>query len=270
MTQTDAPRWRFGEVKPVIGMLHLPALPGSPRFGGDRGAVRDAVLRDAEALAAGGVDGLMMENFGDTPFFKDRVPAHTVSHMTRLAEEVRRAWPDVPLGVNVLRNDVMSALAIADAVGGACVRVNVLSGAVLADQGIIESRAAEVMRYRSALGAADVAVWADVAVKHAAPLAARPLEEEARELVGRAMADALIMTGSGTGRPTSMEELAAVKTAAGPAPVLVGSGVAPENIRELSSVADGFIVGSSLKHGGRATEPVDRQRVRALMEALAG
>src|SRR4051794_7613276 len=121
--------------KPVIGMLHLPPLPGSPMYSQDR-PIGEVVIRDAEALAGGGVNGLMLENFGDVPFYPGRVPAHTVAAMTAIAAEVRRRFPELPLGINVLRNDGCSAMAIAAAVGAHFVRVNILCGARLADQGI--------------------------------------------------------------------------------------------------------------------------------------
>src|SRR4051812_32156631 len=158
--------------KPLVGMLHLPALPGAPRCeGGVRGIV-DSVLRDADALAAGGVHGLMLENFGDVPFFPGRVPAHVVAHMTALAVAVRRRF-DLPLGVNVLRNDGQSALAVAHAAGAQFVRVNVLCGARVADQGVLAAIAHDLLRDRAMLGAAGVKILADVDVKHSAPLARR-------------------------------------------------------------------------------------------------
>src|SRR5687767_9363147 len=164
--------------KPVIGMLHLAALPGSPLYGGSLAAVREAVLRDTERLAEGGVNGLMIENFGDTPFFPGRVPAHVVAHLTAIAVEVRQAVPNLPLGINVLRNDGLSALAIAHAVGAAYVRVNVLCGARVADQGLLQGIAHELLRLRAELKADDIKIFADVDVKHSAPLAERPIADE--------------------------------------------------------------------------------------------
>ena len=186
-----------GVTKPVIGMVHAPPLPGSPRYGGDPEAARDAMLRDAEALVKGGIDGLLLENFGDAPFWPRRVPAATVAHMTALAAELKRRFR-VPLGINVLRNDGQSALAIAAAVGAQFIRVNVLCGARLTDQGLLEGIAAKLLRDRAALGASVVKIFADVNVKHSAPLAARPLDDEARELVERGGADGLIVTGPST------------------------------------------------------------------------
>src|SRR5690606_3606108 len=156
---------------------------------------------------------------------------------------------DLPLGINVLRNDGESALAVALAAGAQFVRVNVLSGAVVTDQGVIEGDAARLMRRRRAMGAAHVPVLADVRVKHAAPLGPgwRPIEEDVDELLHRAGAAGVIVSGSGTGKPTDPHELAAVKAAAGDAPVFVGSGATPETAADLLRHADGLIVGTSLK-----------------------
>src|SRR5688572_15960015 len=165
--------------RPVIGMLHLPPLPGSPRYAGDPDAITAAVLRDAEALADGGVHGLMLENFGDVPFYPGRVPVHVVARMTTLALEVKRHFPQLPLGVNVLRNDGLSALAVAHAAGADFIRVNVLCGARVADQGIIQGIAHDLLRDRAALGATGVRILADVDVKHSSPLgAARGIADE--------------------------------------------------------------------------------------------
>ena len=173
------PQW--SGLKPVIGMVHLLPLPGSPRFGGDVSAIREAALRDAQALAEGGVHGIMMENFGDVPFFPGHVPASVVAHVTTIAAEIRRRI-DLPLGINVLRNDGQSALAVAHAVGADFIRVNVLSGARVTDQGIVQGIAHDLLRERSQLGATSVKILADVDVKHSAPLAPRPLVDEVADV----------------------------------------------------------------------------------------
>src|ERR1051326_7862103 len=165
-------------------MLHLPALPGSPMNELSADAIQDRVLNDAEALARGGVDGMILENFGDVPFYPRRVPAHTVAFMTALALEVRRSF-DLPLGINVLRNGAESAIAIAFAADAQCVRVNIHSGARVTDQGLIEGRAHKTLRYRKLLGCG-LKIFADADVKHSAPLGARDLKDEVEELIGRA------------------------------------------------------------------------------------
>jgi membrane complex biogenesis BtpA family protein len=253
--------------RPVIGVLHASPLPGSPRDAGDLPAVVDAVLRDAEALSSGGVQALLLENFGDAPFFPRRVPAATVAHLTALAGAVRRAF-DLPLGINVLRNDGRSALAVAQAVGGAFVRVNVLCGARITDQGIIAGIAHELLRDRAALGAPHVQILADVDVKHSAPLAARPLETEVGELLQRGGADGLIVSGAATGQPPRADELQTVKAAAGASPVLVGSGLSSQNLPALAPWADGFIVGTAFKEQGMIASPVDVRRVKDFMSRV--
>ena len=257
----------FKVPKPVIGMLHLPALPGSPENTMDLAALRRMVLLDAEALTSGGVDGLIIENFGDVPFYPSKVPPHTVAFMTAIGLEVAKAFP-LPLGINVLRNDARSALAIATAIGAAFIRVNIFTGARVTDQGLIEGEAHRVLRYRKILGSS-VLVFADVAVKHSAPLAAFELADEVRDTVSRGRADAVIVSGSGTGQETRLEDVKAAKGAAGETPVLVGSGVNPENVRAVLGYADGLIVGTALKRDGITTAPVDPARVRDFMRAVS-
>ena len=255
------------QTRPVIGMLHAPPLPGSPHFGGDMAAAKDAVLRDAEALAAGGVHALLLENFGDAPFFPRRVQAATLAQMTALAAEVRRRF-DLPLGINLLRNDGRGALAVAQAVGGAFIRVNVLCGARVTGQGIIQGIAHRLLRDRAALGAQHIQILADVDVKHSAPLAARPIEIEAAELIHRGGADGLIVSGLATGQPPSAKEVQAVKAAAGEVPVLLGSGVTTDNAAGLAAWADGYIVGTAFKKDGRIANPVDAARVKGFMACV--
>jgi membrane complex biogenesis BtpA family protein len=253
----------------LVGMVHLPALPGAPRFEGDREILRERAVRDARTLAAGGMDAVLVENFGDAPFYPDRVPRHVVASMTDLVGAVRRAV-DVPIGVNVLRNDVRSALAVAAAVDADFVRVNVHVGARVTDQGVVEGQAHETMRLRERLDA-DVAVFADVGVKHSTPLGESDLERGAREAAGRGLADGLVVSGTGTGETTDHADLDRVAAVAGECdvPTLVGSGVTPETVAATLGRADGAIVGTALKEGGETTEPVDAERVAALIEAAA-
>jgi membrane complex biogenesis BtpA family protein len=252
---------------PVIGMLHAPPLPGAPEYGGSFSSVRHVVLRDAEALLAGGVDGLMIENFGDSPFYPGRVPAVTVAAMTSLAADVKWRF-DVPLGINVLRNDGQSALAVALACGASFIRVNVLCGARVADQGLLQSIAHDLLRDRANLSAHSIRIWADVDVKHSAALAERAMKDEVRDLIDRGKGDAVIVSGSATGQPTELETLRVVKTAAESTPVIIGSGATEESVAFLVAYADGIIVGTSLKQDGHARNPVDPHRVERLVKAV--
>ena len=260
------PAWR-NKPNVVIGMLHLPALLGSPRSGKSMRQIRDSLLRDVENLVKGGVHGLMMENFGDVPFYPARVPAYVVAQMAALACKVHEET-ELPLGINVLRNDGCSALAIAHSSGASFIRVNVLCGARVTDQGLIQGIAHDLLRERAILGAGKIKIFADVDVKHSVPLAERPLEDEVDDLIERALADAIVVSGAGTGKATDSTKVELVKRAAGQTPVFVGSGITPSTIDQFLDCADGFIVGTALKKGGLASNPVELTRVKELMKEI--
>lgn len=251
----------------MIGVVHLKPLPGSPRWAGSMDEVCAAAVADAQAFAEGGADALMIENFGDLPFTRDAVPAETVAGMAVAAQAVRSAGVSLPTGFNVLRNDVSSGLGLAAAAGGDFVRVNVHTGAVEADQGIIQGEAFHTMRKRAAL-CPKVEVWADVLVKHAVPIGDLGLAEAAKDTFHRGLADALIVSGVATGAKTSVEDLRTVKGAVPEAPLLVGSGASVENAAELLAFADGLIVASSLKVDGVLGNPVDVARVAELRKVM--
>jgi membrane complex biogenesis BtpA family protein len=255
----------LGIPKAVIGMVHLRPLPGSPRWAGSMPAVIESALDDARALVEGGVDALLVENYGDVPFTAGRVDAGTVAAMAVVVREIARASA-LPLGVNVLRSDPLSALAVAAAAGARFVRANVHVGAIVSDQGILQSSAHESLRYRRLL-ALDVLILADVQTKHGMPLAPVPIEQEARDCVSRGLADGLIVSGATTGEPTAMGDLKRVRDAAPGVPLLVGSGATADTVAELFTVADGLIVGTALKRDGIVANPVDPRRVHRLVEA---
>ena len=260
----------FDTNSPMIGMVHLPPLPGAPNFEGDRAGIRERMCRDASALETGGVDGVMLENFGDAPFYPDRVPRHVVADIAALAATLREQV-SIPVGVNVLRNDVRSALGIAAATGGAFVRANIHTGARLTDQGIAEGMAHETLRLRERLDA-DVAILADLDVKHSTPLARRPLEGTLGDLIERGGADAIVVSGTGTGEAVDTEFLERViehRDARGfDVPILIGSGLTLETAPELLSLADGAIVGTALKRDGETAGPVDEPAVERLVASI--
>lgn len=253
----------------LVGVVHLPALPGSAL--GEAATAFPAILerarQDAIAWAEGGADAIIVENFGDVPFARDRVEPETIAAMT-LAVAAVRAASGLPVGVNVLRNDVLAAVSIAALAGGTFVRANVYVGAMLTDQGHIEGRAHEVQALIRRLGA-PLQVWADIAVKHAAPIASRPFIDEAEDAVVRGLADALIITGRGTGHPADLVDLRTVKAALPRTPVYVGSGATATSIPALLAHADGVIVGTAAKRDGIVTNTVDLDRVKALFEAVS-
>jgi hypothetical protein len=255
----------FGTKNPIIGVVHLLPLPTSARWGGDLKAVMERAEQEATALAAGGVDGIIIENFFDAPFPKDTVDPVVVSAMTLIIDRLK-SLVMLPLGINVLRNDAKSAMAIASCLNAAFIRVNVYTGIMATDQGLIEGKAHELQRYRQELNQ-DIAIFADVLVKHARPLGTPNLTSAVQDTVERGLADAVILSGWATGSPPSFEDLELAQSAANGTPVLIGSGASWENIGNLMQVADGVIVASSLKRHGKITEPIDPIRVAQFVEA---
>jgi membrane complex biogenesis BtpA family protein len=249
-----------------IGVVHLRPLPGSPRWRGDLESVIEFAVSDALAYERGGAHALFIENFGDIPFTKGNVAPETIAAMAAAGRAIRQAVK-LPIGFNVLRNDARVALALCAVCGGAFVRINVHTGAMLTDQGLIEGNAYETLRYRQRL-CPNVQLFADVHVKHAVPLGNWTIEDAARDTVERGLADALIVSGAGTGLATDLEDVQRVRRAAPSTKILLGSGVTPANVRDFLPLADGFIVGTSLKVGGNVAKPVDPKRVAALARAI--
>lgn len=255
--------------KPIIGMIHLPALPGSPLGCLSMKEISDFALADAKALVEGGVHALMVENFGDVPFSVGSVEPHTVACMTRTIHEIKARFPSIPLGVNVLRNDGISALSIAVATGAEFIRVNVLSGARLTDQGIIQGCSYDLLRLRRELGADQIDIFADVDVKHSYPLAPVSVDQEVADVFDRALAKGVIVSGSGTGGAVDSGKLKAVKAKAAARPVLLGSGVTQATVGQLFEIADGAIVGTAFKIDGDVRKKVDIGRVASFMNEYA-
>lgn len=255
----------FSQRCPVIACIHLEPLPGSPRYQGQMQQVIETALAEVAIFKQQAVDALIVENFRDAPFYPEVVPAETVAAMAVVIREVVSA-SGLPVGVNVLRNDARAAVAIAVASGAHFIRVNVHLGAVVADQGIIQGKAHETLRLRSQLHS-DCLIFADVGVKHAAPLVQRGLAAEAHELAERGKVDALIVSGEFTGAATSTEDLTTVKKVT-ELPVLVGSGTTPQTLPGLFAHSDGLIVGSTFKQGSFAENPVESERVASFMQQL--
>ncbi|MCE2463539.1 MAG: BtpA/SgcQ family protein [Dehalococcoidia bacterium] len=258
----------FGVRKAFIGVVHLPPLPGSPRWRGDMKAVLGQARDEAHLLAEGGADGIIVENFGDAPFATGPVGPHTVAAMTLAVQAVMERVA-LPIGINMLRNDPHSALAVAVATGARFIRANVHYGVMVAEEGLIQGRADETLRYRRALGADEkVKIFADVLVKHAVPLGTTDISQVARETVHRGLADGLIVTGPATGTSADVDDVARVKAAVPDVPVLVGSGIDESNAEAFLALADGAIVGTSLKVDGAIQNPVDPARVKRLARRI--
>ncbi|MGK7879281.1 MAG: photosystem I biogenesis protein BtpA [Crocosphaera sp.] len=255
----------FNTTNPVIGVVHLLPLPTSPRWGGSLTAVIERAEQEATALAAGGVDGIIVENFFDSPFTKETVDPVVISAMTLIVDRIKNLVV-VPVGINLLRNDAVGAMAIASTINAQFIRVNVLTGIMATDQGLIEGNAHELLRYRRQLDA-EVAILADVLVKHARPLGTPNLTTAVQDTIERGLADGVILSGWATGSPPSLEDLELATAAAQGTPVFIGSGADWDNIGKLMTAADGVIVASSLKRQGKITETVDPIRVAQFVEA---
>jgi membrane complex biogenesis BtpA family protein len=264
----DTLRELFPVAKPVIGVIHLAALPGAPRYEG--AAMPDicaAAVRDARTLAAGGIDGIIVENAGDMPFARpEDIGPETVAALTAACIEVRAAV-DVPIGITCVANGVIPGLAVAKAVGARWVRANQWVNAYVANEGFLNGPAPQALRYRRAIGAMDVRIFADVHVKFGAHAitADRGISEQATDAEWFD-ADVLIATGTRTGSPTQPEEVEEVRAGTS-LPVIVGSGLDPDQVDSLFKVADGAIVGQWLKVDGRWWNPVDPRRVERLVAA---
>lgn len=256
-------------MKHLVGVIHLPPLPGSPKSALSAAECARSAAEDARALEAAGFDAIVVENFGDAPFFATKVPAITVAAMTACAIAVRDAAPNRKLGINVLRNDAESALSIAVASGASFVRINVHIGARVTDQGVIQGDAATTLRLRRALGGENVAIWGDVDVKHSAPLGPpRPLEQEVEDLTKRGGAEVVLVTGEGTGKGVDVAKLERVKRAAGTSPVLVASGATIATLPALAKVSDGVIVGTALREGYVPGGPIDADLAKQFASAF--
>jgi hypothetical protein len=255
----------FANLKgPVIGMIHLLPLPGSAAYEGRGiGPVAERALADGRALAQGGVDAILLQNTGDLPAAGDGGP-ETVAHMTMIGTLLRQEV-QTPLGVNILANGAESALAVAQAIGAAFVRIKVYVGAVVGIGGVMHGAAQRAQDFLRRIGATDIEIAADVYDRTSRPLVEMPIEEAATYASFHGRAQALVVTGGSVDE--SLDRLRRVKAAVADKPVYVGGGTTAENIAQFLAVCDGAIVGNSIKSGPAFQGPVDRERLKAYMEA---
>lgn len=258
----------FGVKRPIMGVVHLRPLPGAPSYAGeDVREIYAAGVMDARTLVSGGIDGVIVENAGDQPFSRpEDIGPETVAALTAACIEIRNAV-ETPIGITCVANGAIPGLAAAKASGASWVRVNQWANAYVANEGILNGDAARALRFRNSIGAQNVRILADVHVKFGAHAitADRSISEQATDAEWH-KADVLIASGTRTGSPTSVEEVAEVQSGTS-LPVLVGSGLDPLQLPKLFAVADGAIVGQWLKEDGHWWNPVDPRRVEALMTA---
>lgn len=251
--------------KPLIGMVHLPPLPGRRFRHVDIDRLVEYAIWEAGKLRDAGFKAVLLENYNDAPYHVVVNDPLTLSTMALVVREVSRAYPDLVVGVNLLRNSTAQTIALASAAGARFVRVNAYCEPRTSMEGLLSPAAAEIEDLRWQLPHM-VMVFADVDVKHSQPLGRYNLEEVVKDCITRGRPDAIIATSSSTGEAPEPGYVASIKRFAQPKPVLVGSGITVENIEAYWAVADGFIVGTSIKLNGKTTNPVDERRARSLAE----
>ncbi|MHA2297471.1 MAG: BtpA/SgcQ family protein [Candidatus Hodarchaeales archaeon] len=259
----------FGKQKQLIGMIHLQPLPGSPSY---RGKDIDKIIQqgqeDMAALLEGGINVALIENFGDVPYTRHKIPRRTLAAMSIATREIIKSGGNnlLAFGINVLRNDWESAITMSSITGAKFIRLNVLTGVSVTDQGLIQGDAFDCLNFRQQVYS-DLQIFADVFVKHASPLALDPnrdLEIIAKDTVYRGLADAIIVSGTRTGVVPGKDRIKRVREAVPNTPALIGSGLTAENALEMMKFADGAIVGTSLKTEGR----IDVNKVKTLVNVL--
>ena len=250
----------------VYGVVHLQSLPGSPSNRISLDEIIDLAQEDVNNLIFGGVDGIIIENFGDTPFVKDDISKRTLASFTTVVENLS-IERDIKVGINVLRNDGIAALSIAEATKSNFVRINVLNNTMFTDQGIIEGESHEINQFKSTLNNV-VEIYADVFVKHAVPPPGSKIENHAAELIHRAGADVVIVTGDGTGHEINMDDLEKVRNIVPEGKLAIGSGVNAANVGAYQDIADILIIGTSFKFDNIVSKKVDINRVEEIVRKV--
>ncbi len=251
----------------VYGVVHLKSLPGSPGNYLPLDEIIELAQEDVNNLIFGGVDGIIIENFGDTPFVKDDISKRTLASFTTVVENIEYDR-DIKVGINVLRNDGISALSIAEATKADFVRINVLNNVMMyTDQGMIEGKAHEIAQFKNSLNK-EIEIYADVFVKHAVPPEGSKIENHTEELIHRAGADVVIVTGDGTGHEINTEDLIKVRDIVPQGKLAIGSGVNEENIEQYLDLADILIVGTNFKVDQDVSKRVDQRSVEQLIQMI--
>ena len=251
----------------IYGVVHLKSLPGSPGNYLHLDEIIELAQEDVNNLIFGGVDGIIIENFGDTPFVKDDISKRTLASFTTVVENIEYDR-DIKVGINVLRNDGISALSIAEATKADFVRINVLNNVMMyTDQGMIEGQAHEIAQFKSSLNK-EIEIYADVFVKHAVPPEGSKIENHTEELIHRAGADVVIVTGDGTGHEINLEDLNKVRDIVPQGKLAIGSGVNEENIEQYVDIADILIIGTNFKVDQDVSKRIDQRSVEKLIQII--
>jgi hypothetical protein len=259
----------FPQRPPLIAMIHVPALPGTPVYNNDWPAILEKVAAEAELLSRVGVDALILENMHDTPYLARQVGPEIVSSMTAVALRVKATAPHLPCGIQILAGANRAALAVALAADLQFIRAEGFVFGHVADEGWLNSDAANLLRYRRQIGAEHIAVYTDLKKKHSShAITADVSLAETAKAAAFFRTDGLIVTGTATGTAAKIEDVASVKQSCPHLPLLIGSGITPENVHQYRHLVDGFIVGSALKQGGHWANELDEELVRKMVNAV--
>jgi len=257
----------FKSSKPVIGVIHVGALPGTPRNQKTVAELVKSARDEAHVYRETGVDGVIIENMHDVPYLRGKVGPEIAAAMTAIGLEVKIA-AELPVGIQILAGANIEAMAVAHAAGLDFIRAEGYAYAHVADEGLIQSSAAKLLRYRKMIGATDVQVWADIKKKHSAhAITADVSLGETGETVEFMGADCVIVTGTVTGKAPTVEDVRESKAHC-TLPVILGSGINEKNIEKFYPHADGFIVGTSFKEDEDWAKPVDATRVNRFMQII--
>jgi len=251
---------------PAIGVVHLNPLPGAPLYKDESvKKISKNAIEEALCMVDNGINGLIIENFGDK-MFKKKVGPETVASLTYITTKIMEKV-NVPIGICVLQSDVIAGIAIGKAIGAAFIRAPYYTETYIVDAGLIDGSAADALRYRKYLGA-DIKIFADVHIKHGYSLSRRPIEESAEDTYHRGLADALVVTGKKTGGETNVEDIISVRKTLPDIPIIAGSGVSYENLDRYIPYINGIIVSTSLRVDGKVEEKLDQKNIEKFMSKL--
>lgn len=255
--------------KPVIGDVHLPPLPGSPKhkYTSTINDILEFVVREARIYAEGGLDGIIIENYGDMPYYPHKVGPETIAVMTYITSEVKKQV-NIPIGIQVLRNDAEAAISVAHAVGGKFIRINVITEETVGEDGSIHSRAYDIHRFRKALGSENVKIFADI--EHYVIPPTRDIADVAENLAHGSLADVIVISGGLTARKPDIRDIERIKSRRllSNTPIFVAGGINKDNVQSYLKICDGIIIATSLKVDGISTNPTDPQRVKEFMKRV--
>ncbi len=257
----------FGINKTVVGMIHVDALPGTPKYKGDVESIINSAVKEAMIYKNSGIDAIAIENMHDIPYLKRNVGPEIISLMSIIGREVKKV-SQLPCGIQILAGANKDALAAAHSAGMDFIRAEGFVFAHVADEGIMESDAGELLRYRKQIGAENILIFTDIKKKHSSHSITSDVDiVETAKAAEFFLSDGVILTGTSTGKETDIDELKKVRDVVN-IPVLIGSGLTADNIEKYFPVADAFIIGSYFKHGGDWKNKVDADRVKALMDKI--